>query len=190
MDPDDETTPASHAQRKVPSAAWDDLELSDESLQQLRDIAQGATDERRPSDRGLDGDPRSGVIALFTGDSGAGKWAAAHVLATHLGTELLTVDVAAVVSKYIGETEKNLHQLFARAEESAWILFFDEADALFGERTNVMDSHDRYREKEVDYLLQRIEAYPGLVILAINTPHEPELAVLRRLAVEVRFPSR
>ncbi len=106
--------------------------------------------------------------ALFTGPDADAKLAAAQQLATQLDRTLYRVDLFAVVSKYIGETEKNLERLFAKAETKDWVLFFDEADALFGKRTSVKDSHDRYANQEVNYLLQRIEAYAGVALITLN----------------------
>ena len=109
-----------------------------------------------------------GISALFAGDSGTGKTMAAEVIANDLRLNLYRIDLSAVVSKYIGETEKNLRRLFDAAEDGGAILFFDEADALFGKRSEVKDSHDRYANIEINYLLQRMEAYRGLAILATN----------------------
>src|SRR5256884_1571385 len=109
-----------------------------------------------------------GISALFAGDSGTGKTMAAEVIANELRLNLYRIDLSAVVSKYIGETEKNLRRLFDAAEDGGAILFFDEADALFGKRSEVKDSHDRYANIEGSYLLQRMEAYRGLAILAPN----------------------
>ena len=186
MEPDQNPN-VSPGKRIVPSASWDDLDLADGTLQQLREVEQLAAAARSPSSRVGDKEPRPGVIALFTGDAAPVKAPAAEALAKRLGADLVTVDLSAVVSKYIGETEKNLRRLFAAAEESAAVLFFDEADALFGKRTDVKDSHDRYQKQEVDYLLQRVEAYAGLVILATNMRADEALAVIKRPAVAVRF---
>ena len=113
---------------------------------------------------------------------------AAEVLAHELGLDLYRIDLSAVVSKYIGETEKNLRRLFDAAEDGGAILFFDEADALFGKRSEVKDSHDRYANIEVNYLLQRMEAYRGLAILATNMKDALDPAFLRRLRFVVDFP--
>jgi ATPase family protein associated with various cellular activities (AAA)/winged helix domain-containing protein len=129
-----------------------------------------------------------GLKAMFAGESGTGKTMAAQVLANELGLELYRVDLATVVSKYIGETEKNLDRIFAAAEGSNAILFFDEADALFGKRSGVSDAHDRYANIEVAYLLQKMEGYAGAVILATNFRSNIDDAFLRRLDFVVDFP--
>ena len=129
-----------------------------------------------------------GISALFAGESGTGKTMAAEVLANELRLDLYRIDLSAVVSKYIGETEKNLRRLFDAAEDGGAILFFDEADALFGKRSEVKDSHDRYANIEINYLLQRMEAYRGLAILATNMKSALDTAFLRRLRFIVNFP--
>ena len=131
-----------------------------------------------------------GITALFAGPSGTGKTLAAEVVAGALGIDLQRIDLAGVVDKYIGETEKHLRTVFDAAEHSGALLFFDEADALFGKRTDVRDSHDRYANIEVDYLLQRMENYPGLAVLATNRKAALDPAFLRRLRfiVDIPFP--
>jgi SpoVK/Ycf46/Vps4 family AAA+-type ATPase len=129
-----------------------------------------------------------GISALFAGGSGTGKTLAAEVLANELGLDLYRIDLAALVSKYIGETEKNLSRVFAAAESSGAILLFDEADALFGKRSEVRDSHDRYANLEVSYLLQRIETYRGLAILTTNLKQAIDPAFQRRIRFIVHFP--
>jgi SpoVK/Ycf46/Vps4 family AAA+-type ATPase len=188
MNPDEKPTPGD-TRASGPSASWDDLALAEESLHQLHDLAERVVESRRDLGEVANRQSRRGVVAIFTGEPVSAKLVAAQVLAGRLGAELLTVDVAAVISKYIGETEKNLGRVFAAAQESGAVLFFDEADSLFGHRTDVEDAHGRYQNQETAYLLQRIEAFTGLVILATNTPQEPGLAVIRRTAVEVRFPA-
>jgi SpoVK/Ycf46/Vps4 family AAA+-type ATPase len=131
---------------------------------------------------------KGGLGALFTGSSGAGKTVAAAAIARQLGRQLHVVDLSGVVSKYIGETEKNLNRIFDQAAVSDAVLLLDEADALFGKRSEVKDSHDRYANQEVSYLLQRIEAYAGLVILATNQQTNIDPAFLRRLRFIVDFP--
>jgi hypothetical protein len=159
------------AQRLEPKTSWDDIVLPEETIQLLRQIANQVAQRSRVYDewgfrqkmsRGL------GINALFAGDSGTGKTMATEVLANHLSLSLYRIDLSAVVSKYIGETEKNLRRLFDAAEDGGAILFFDEADALFGKRSEVKDSHDRYANIEINYLLQRMESYRGLAILATN----------------------
>jgi SpoVK/Ycf46/Vps4 family AAA+-type ATPase len=129
-----------------------------------------------------------GISVLFAGESGTGKTMAAEVIANELGLLLYRTDLSAVVSKYIGETEKNLRKLFDAAEDGGAILFFDEADALFGKRSEVKDSHDRYANIEINYLLQRMESYQGLAILATNMKAALDNAFLRRLRFIVNFP--
>ena len=132
--------------------------------------------------------PDQGLKVLFAGESGTGKTMAGQVLARELGLDLFRIDLAAVVSKYIGETEKNLDRIFSAAEGSNAILFFDEADALFGKRSEVRDSHDRYANIEVSYLLQKMDGYAGAVILATNFRQNMDDAFLRRLDVVIDFP--
>jgi hypothetical protein len=179
------------AQRIVPCATWDDLVLPDLQKGLLRQLAAqvryrmtvyetwGFAEKGR---RGL------GVSALFTGASGTGKTMAAEALARELRLDLYRIDLSAVVSKFIGETEKNLKQVFDGAEEGGALLLFDEADALFGKRSEVRDSHDRYANIEVGYLLQRIEAYQGLAVLTTNLKSAIDTAFQRRLRFTVHFP--
>jgi SpoVK/Ycf46/Vps4 family AAA+-type ATPase len=133
--------------------------------------------------------PGSGV-ALFHGPSGSGKAKAALAIARELDTQILRIDLSAVVSKYIGETEKHIDAVFADAERSGAVLLLDEADALFGKRTEVRDSHDRHANSEVAYLLQRIEAFEGIAILTTNLRANIDEAFLRRLRFVVEFPPR
>jgi SpoVK/Ycf46/Vps4 family AAA+-type ATPase len=129
-----------------------------------------------------------GISALFAGVSGTGKTLASEMLANALRLDLYRIDLSSVVSKYIGETEKNLRRIFDAAEESGAILLFDEADALFGKRSEVKDSHDRYANIEVSYLLQRMESYRGLAILTTNMKSALDQAFLRRIRFVVQFP--
>jgi SpoVK/Ycf46/Vps4 family AAA+-type ATPase len=129
-----------------------------------------------------------GISALFHGPSGTGKTLAAEVIARRLGFDLIRVDLSQVVSKYIGETEKNLSRIFDAADRGGCVLLFDEADALFGKRSEVRDSHDRYANIEVGYLLQRIEAFRGLAILTTNLKQVLDPAFMRRLRFVVAFP--
>ena len=179
------------AQRIQPKATWDDIILPEAEMALLRQIADqvGARNTvyeewgfHQRMNRGL------GISALFTGQSGTGKTMAAEVIAGGLRLDLYRIDLSGVVSKYIGETEKNLRRLFDAAEESGTILFFDEADAIFGKRSEVKDSHDRYANIEINYLLQRIEAYRGLAILTTNMKGALDPAFMRRLRFIVNFP--
>jgi SpoVK/Ycf46/Vps4 family AAA+-type ATPase len=129
-----------------------------------------------------------GVSALFTGESGTGKTTAAHAIASELGADLYAVDLSKVVSKYIGETEKNLEVIFTEAEQAGAVLLFDEADALFGKRSVVNDAHDRFANIEVAYLLQRVETFDGLAILTTNHPGNIDAAFTRRLRFMIEFP--
>jgi len=180
------------AQRlEVKMQAWDDLILPDPEKKLLRQIIDQVgrrhlVYERwgfnRRMSRGL------GINALFAGESGTGKTLAAEVMAHELRLNLYRIDLSQVVSKYIGETEKNLRKLFDAAEDGGAILFFDEADALFGKRSEVKDSHDRFANIEINYLLQRMEAYRGLAILATNLKSALDQAFMRRLRFIVNFP--
>lgn len=179
------------AKRLEPKATWDDIVLPEEA----KDLLYQITDQikqrskvydkwgfRKKLNRGF------GINALFSGDSGTGKTMAAEVIANELRLKLYRIDLSGVVSKYIGETEKNLRRLFDAAEDGGAILFFDEADALFGKRSEVKDSHDRYANIEINYLLQRMEAYNGLAILATNMKNALDKAFIRRLRFIVDFP--
>ncbi|HEX4962812.1 MAG TPA: ATP-binding protein [Thermoanaerobaculia bacterium] len=179
------------AQRIRPAAGWDTLVLPERERQVLSEIAVHVRRRSRVyGDWGFAarGSRGLGVSALFAGPSGTGKTMAAEVLAGELGLDLFRIDLSAVVSKYIGETEKNLRQVFDAAEGGGAILLFDEADALFGKRSEVKDSHDRYANIEVGYLLQRMEAYRGLAILTSNLKNSLDPAFLRRLRFVVQFP--
>ena len=178
------------AQRIDIKATWDDIVLPDDEMVLLRQIASQVHCRMKVYDdwgfrnklnRGL------GITALFAGESGTGKTMAAEVIANHLDLNLYRIDLSAVVSKYIGETEKNLRRLFDAAEDGGAILFFDEADALFGKRSEVKDSHDRYANIEINYLLQRMEAYRGLAVLATNMKTAMDQAFMRRLRFIVNF---
>ena len=131
---------------------------------------------------------REGIVALFAGPPGTGKTMAAQALARHLGLTLLRIDLSRVVNKYIGETEKNLDAAFAEAEAVGAILFFDEADALFGKRSEIKDAHDRYANTETGYLLQRLESHRGIVLLATNLQRNLDDAFLRRIQIVAEFP--
>ena len=174
-----------------PRAGWEDLVLPDDEFQILREIAAQVRQRLKVYEswgfaartaRGL------GISALFAGPSGTGKTLAAEVIAGHLQLDLYRIDLSQVVSKYIGETEKNLRAVFDSAEQSGAVLLFDEADALFGKRSEVRDSHDRYANIEVSYLLQRMESYRGLAILTTNLRGALDGAFLRRIRFIVTFP--
>jgi len=173
-----------------PAATWDDLVLPADRTEQLRDIcAQVRHHHHVYTQWGFArGNRGTGLTALFAGPSGTGKTMAAEVLAGDLGLDLYKVDLSGVVSKYIGETEKNLRRVFGEARDSNAILFFDEADALFGRRTEVSDAHDRYANIETSYLLQEMERYDGVVVLATNLRQNMDEAFTRRLRFVVEFP--
>ncbi len=179
------------ARRIQPAVKFDDLVLPPEPREQLRELLIRA----RYRDRVLDvwklGGPssrRRGLTGLFAGPSGTGKTMAAEVLAGELGLDLYTVDLATVVDKYVGETEKNLDRIFAESERINGVILFDEADALFGKRSEVSDAHDRYANIEVAYLLQRMELFDGIAILATNLRANLDEAFTRRLDTLVDFP--
>jgi hypothetical protein len=179
------------AARVESGACWDDLVLPDGSISALRALVAQVRQRARVYREwgfGARGGRGLGISALFAGGSGTGKTLAAEVLANELQLDLYRVDLAALVSKYIGETEKHLARVFEAAEASGAILLFDEADALFGKRSEVRDSHDRYANLEVSYLLQRLETYRGLAILTTNLKQAIDGAFLRRLRFVVHFP--
>ncbi|MFT3770695.1 MAG: AAA family ATPase [Minicystis sp.] len=179
------------AQRIEAAAGWDDLVLPAEQRDILRATAAQVRQRRRVYDGwgfGVRGARGLGISALFAGPSGTGKTMAAEILARELSLDLYRVDLSQVVSKYIGETEKNLRRVFDAADEGGAILLFDEADALFGKRSEVKDSHDRFANIEVGYLLQRMEAYRGLAILTTNLKSSLDQAFLRRIRFVVSFP--
>jgi hypothetical protein len=170
---------------------WDDLVLADKAKTELRSIARHFSLSASVLDRwGFAGRLTygRGVSALFSGASGTGKTMAAQVLARELGVELLLVDLSMTVSKYLGETEKNIDTAFRVAERRGALLLFDEADALFGKRSEVKDAHDRHANVEVAYLLQRMEAFEGIAILTTNLKKNIDDAFLRRLRFLVEFP--
>jgi hypothetical protein len=179
------------AQRIEPGAGWDDLVLPARQRELLVEIVGQVRQRQRVYGDwgfGTAGTRGLGITALFAGPSGTGKTMAAEVLAGELHLDLYRIDLSQVVSKYIGETEKNLRRVFDAAEGSGAILLFDEADALFGKRSEVKDSHDRYANIEVSYLLQRMETYRGLAILTTNLKSALDPAFLRRLRFIVAFP--
>jgi hypothetical protein len=179
------------AQRIEPVAGWSDLILPDQQISTLREIAMHVKQRAKVYDEWGFGAVSSrglGISVLFTGESGTGKTMASEVLAHELKLELFRIDLSQVVNKYIGETEKNLKKIFDAAEDGGVILLFDEADALFGKRSEVRDSHDRYANIEVSYLLQRMETYRGLAILTTNMKSALDKAFIRRLRFVVQFP--
>jgi SpoVK/Ycf46/Vps4 family AAA+-type ATPase len=158
------------------AATWEQLASSHGAVAELRNIS---TDYRAGKR----------AIYLFTGANGTDKTIAAEVVANELGKDLLRIDLSAVVNKYIGETEKNLERMFAAAEQDSAVLLFDEADALFCKRSEVKDSHDRYANSETSYLLQRMETYSGIAILATNTKTDVDAPFLRRFRYVIDFPA-
>ena len=182
---------AALAQKIEPVYQWDDLVLPEDSLVQLRDICQRVEQQQRVLEEWGFGQKLTrgkGITALFAGASGTGKTMAAEIIANALGLDLYRIDLSSVVSKYIGETEKNLERIFSAASRANAILFFDEADALFGKRSEVKDAHDRYANIEISYLLQRMEEYEGVVILATNLRNNLDSAFVRRIAFIIHFP--
>ena len=177
------------AHRRVPQVRWQELVLAADTTGELEELVRRVEQRVTVQVRwGLGGGERgNGVVGLLHGASGTGKTLAADAIATRLRLPLLSVDLSLVVSKYIGETEKNLSQVFDAAEGFAALLFFDEADALFGKRTGVQDAHDRYANIEVNYLLQRLEAFEGLALLSTNLLQGMDEAFLRRFDQLVAF---
>jgi len=179
------------AERITPKATWEDLILPEKELSILQEAAAHVRQRSKVyeqwgfSNKGQRG---LGISALFAGASGTGKTLAAEILGNALHLDVYRIDLSAVVSKYIGETEKNLRRVFDAAEGGGVILLFDEADALFGKRTEVKDSHDRHANLEVSYLLQRMEAYRGLAILTTNLKASLDQAFLRRIRFVIQFP--
>lgn len=159
--------------------SFSDLLLNKEAKEQLKDTEKFLVNKKIKS--------KTGFGSLFIGPSDGDKKTAAALLGQSSDKQVYHVDLLKVVSKYIGETEKNLDKLFSRAEDKGWILFFDEADALFGKRTGVKDSNDRYANIEINYLLQKMEAHPELVILSANSKKNIDKAFMRRLRTVVHF---
>ena len=174
--------------RIPPRRTWDDIVLSPDRLDLLHSIVERYRHASQVFDEwGFEPTPSRGLVALFSGPSGTGKTLAAEIIAGALGLDVFKLDLSAVVSKYIGETEKNLEQVFDAASAGNMVLFFDEADSLFGKRSEVKDARDRYANIEVSYLLQRLEAYDGLVIMATNFEKNVDSAFLRRIHLRVAF---
>ena len=179
------------AQRLTPREGWEDLVLPEREKTRLQEIVAHVRQRSRVYDDWGFGQKSSrglGISALFAGTSGTGKTMAAGVLGMTLQLDVYRIDLSALVSKYIGETEKNLRRVFDTAESGGVILLFDEADALFGKRSDVKDSHDRYANMEVSYLLQRMEAYRGLAILTTNMKDAIDAAFMRRIRFVITFP--
>ena len=179
------------AKKIKPLYQWPQLVLPEKKKDLVRDVVRHVQQRRRVMEEwdfnSLMGRGK-GLTVLFSGPSGTGKTMAAEVIANALQMDLYRIDLAGVVSKYIGETEKNLSRIFREAEYSDAILFFDEADALFGKRSEVKDAHDRYANIEINYLLQQIESFEGVVVLATNLRQHLDEAFLRRIQVVVEFP--
>lgn len=168
---------------------WEDLVLPQQTWLQIKEIENWLHfNAKLLYDWGMHRKIKPGYRALFHGAPGTGKTLTASLLGKYTGRDAFRIDLSKVVSKYIGETEKNLDKIFHKAENKNWILFFDEADALFSKRTSVRDAHDRYANQEVSYLLQRIENYPGLIILASNFKSNIDEAFMRRFQSIVYFP--
>nr|WP_246046454.1 ATP-binding protein [Chlorobaculum thiosulfatiphilum] len=168
---------------------WSDLVLPSTTLQQIREIENWIThNDTLLRDWGMKKRVKPGYRALFYGPPGTGKTLTATLLGKQTGKEVFRIDLSRIISKYIGETEKNLSRLFDKADSKNWILFFDEADALFGKRTDIRDAHDKYANQETAYLLQRIESHNGLVILASNRRGNLDEAFSRRFQSIIHFP--
>ncbi len=166
--------------------AWEDVVLHPKAQHQIQEIENWVRDNSVPmDDPEMDKRVKAGYRVLFHGPAGTGKTVAATLLGKSAGRPVLRIDLARVLSKYIGETEKNLSRLFDAARDKDWILFFDEADALFGKRTAVRDAHDKYANQEVAYLLRAIETHPGLVILATNQRNTIDDAFLLSLSTNL-----
>lgn len=179
--------PAEHLQSAM---TWDDLVLPAQVWQQISELQVWLKHkDTLQNDWDIGRKLKPGYRALFYGPPGTGKTVTTTLLGKYTGKEVFRIDLSMVVSKYIGETEKNLAALFDKAENKDWILFFDEADAIFGKRTGVRDAHDKYANQEVSYLLQRIESYNGLVILASNFKTNIDTAFIRRFNSIIYFPA-
>jgi len=182
---------AALTEKLQPIYYWSDIVLPDDTIDQLKEICRRVTHSHTVLEQGGFGKKLSagkGVAVLFAGPSGTGKTMAAEIIANELGLDLFRINLASVVSKYIGETEKNLERIFAAAMRSNSVLLFDEADALFGKRSAVSDAHDRYANVEISYLLQKMEQYEGITILTSNLRGNIDEGFWRRLAFTVHFP--
>jgi hypothetical protein len=168
---------------------WSDLVINSRTAQQIQDIKVWLDNHKiLLNDWGMRKRIKPGYRALFYGPPGTGKTLTASLLGKEFNKDVYRIDLSQVVSKYIGETEKNLEKIFQKAENKDWILFFDEADALFGKRSNVQSAHDKYANQEVSYLLQRVEDFPGLIILASNYKTNIDSAFVRRFNAIIHFP--
>jgi SpoVK/Ycf46/Vps4 family AAA+-type ATPase len=182
--------PVSHATKVSPLYKWDDIVLPQDRKKQLLEVCSYVKNYPKVYESwGFDKHSRGkGLNVLFSGPSGTGKTMAAEIIAGELGVDMYKIDLSMVISKYIGETEKNLNQIFKDAENANAVLFFDEADALFGKRSEVKDAHDRYANIEINYLLQKMEEHEGIVVLATNMQRNVDDAFLRRMNFIVEFP--
>jgi len=177
------------AKRVETGIGWADVVLHPRTMSQIEDIRTWLRhQEKLTNDANLGVKIKPGYRVLFYGPPGTGKTLTAALMGKEFGKDVYRIDLSQIVSKYIGETEKNLESVFRKAETKDWILFFDEADALFGKRTNVQSAHDKYANQEVSYLLQRVEDYAGLMILASNFKNNLDEAFLRRFHAVVHFP--
>jgi AAA+ superfamily predicted ATPase len=168
---------------------WEDVILNSKTAQSIHDMKLWVQhNDAFMNEWGMSKKIKPGFRALFYGPPGTGKTLTATLLGKHFNKEVYRIDLSQVVSKYIGETEKNLEKVFTKAEHKDWILFFDEADALFGKRSNVQNAHDKYANQEVSYLLQRVEDFPGIVILASNFKSNLDAAFIRRFNAIIHFP--
>jgi len=178
------------AKKIATEMTWEDLVLREQTYSQINDIKMWLEYHKvLEEDAVIQRKLKPGYRVLFYGPSGTGKTLTSSLLGKHFNKDVYRVDLSQVVSKYIGETEKNLEKVFFKAENKDWILFFDEADALFGKRSNVSSAHDKYANQEVSYLLQRVEDYQGLIILASNFKNNIDQAFVRRFNSIIHFPS-
>jgi SpoVK/Ycf46/Vps4 family AAA+-type ATPase len=179
-------------QKMESKASWTDLKIPDTEIDAIKKVIntyKPILENNKKTDLTTENINGPGISIWFNEENASGKKIAAAIIARELGLELYRIDLSLVVSKYIGETEKNLDKIFDAAEGKNWILFFDEADALFGKRTQINDAHDKYANQEVTYLLQRIEFYQGLTILATNSKIKPDESKLLQFKYIVRFPA-
>lgn len=177
------------AQRITTKLDWQNLVLNQKTAQQIHDIKTWLLhNDTLLKEWGMENKIKRGYRALFYGPSGTGKTFTVTLLGKQFEKDVYRIDLSQVVSKYIGETEKNLEKIFTKAENRNWILFFDEADALFGKRSNIQSAHDKYANQEVSYLLQRVEDFPGLIVLASNFKSNLDQAFVRRFNAVVHFP--